>query len=225
MSIGWIIGRPPLTVIRMSRLQRCDHCQSLTHKISLKPNLFCSVKILQTHLGIFYSLERVRGVEPLSSAWKAEVIPLYDTRNVAYFTKNIYNHSMVDKERLRELFGRLGDVDTDTPEGIEELTRNSGIEPVYVNELVTRALENAIEIDCDNNQKLLFRYLDSYTGIKKGDWPSNDEEWQIDKHMETCHNPICQRLNQISIWDKHLDGDEMKHRYGAQIEYLRKKSG
>ena len=26
-------------------------------------------------------MERVRGVEPLSSAWKAEVIPIYDTRN------------------------------------------------------------------------------------------------------------------------------------------------
>ncbi|KKT73066.1 MAG: hypothetical protein UW68_C0017G0001, partial [Candidatus Collierbacteria bacterium GW2011_GWB1_44_6] len=26
-------------------------------------------------------MERVRGVEPLSSAWKAEVIPVYDTRN------------------------------------------------------------------------------------------------------------------------------------------------
>lgn len=25
-------------------------------------------------------MERVRGVEPLSSAWKAEVIPLYHTR-------------------------------------------------------------------------------------------------------------------------------------------------
>ena len=26
-------------------------------------------------------MERVRGVEPLSSAWKAEVIPIYDTRS------------------------------------------------------------------------------------------------------------------------------------------------
>jgi hypothetical protein len=27
-----------------------------------------------------FALERVRGIEPLSSAWKAEVMPLYDTR-------------------------------------------------------------------------------------------------------------------------------------------------
>gem|GEM_PF-6327304 len=27
-----------------------------------------------------FVFERVRGVEPLSSAWKAEVIPIYDTR-------------------------------------------------------------------------------------------------------------------------------------------------
>ena len=25
-------------------------------------------------------MERVRGIEPLSSAWKAVIIPLYDTR-------------------------------------------------------------------------------------------------------------------------------------------------
>ena len=29
---------------------------------------------------VFCQLERVRGIEPLSSAWKAEVIPVYDTR-------------------------------------------------------------------------------------------------------------------------------------------------
>lgn len=36
-------------------------------------------------------MERVRGIEPLSSAWKAEVMPLYDTRlgpnlNLKHFT-------------------------------------------------------------------------------------------------------------------------------------------
>ena len=33
---------------------------------------------------IFLDIERVRGVEPLSSAWKAEVIPIYDTRNTKF---------------------------------------------------------------------------------------------------------------------------------------------
>ena len=31
-------------------------------------------------LGDFIYSERVRGIEPLSLAWKAKVIPLYDTR-------------------------------------------------------------------------------------------------------------------------------------------------
>ena len=31
-------------------------------------------------LKIVYDFERVRGIEPLSAAWKAAVIPLYDTR-------------------------------------------------------------------------------------------------------------------------------------------------
>gem|GEM_PF-6576560 len=30
---------------------------------------------------LFMSTERVRGIEPLASAWKAEVLPLYDTRS------------------------------------------------------------------------------------------------------------------------------------------------
>lgn len=32
-----------------------------------------------------FLLERVRGVEPLSSAWKAEVMPIYDTRDSENF--------------------------------------------------------------------------------------------------------------------------------------------
>lgn len=30
-------------------------------------------------------MERVRGVGPLSSAWKAEVIPVYDTRVAIFY--------------------------------------------------------------------------------------------------------------------------------------------
>ena len=29
-------------------------------------------------------LERVAGIEPAASAWKAEVLPLYDTRNIHF---------------------------------------------------------------------------------------------------------------------------------------------
>jgi hypothetical protein len=32
------------------------------------------------------TLERVRGVEPLSTAWKAVVIPIYDTRLISYIS-------------------------------------------------------------------------------------------------------------------------------------------
>lgn len=33
-------------------------------------------------------MERVRGVEPLSSDWKSEVLPIYDTRNSCILTNN-----------------------------------------------------------------------------------------------------------------------------------------
>ena len=36
-----------------------------------------------------FSVERVRGVEPLSSAWKAEVIPIYDTRLTSPYSHGI----------------------------------------------------------------------------------------------------------------------------------------
>ena len=84
--------------------------------------------------------------------------------------------------------------------------------------MVKHALENAQEIDCRTNRQLLFRYLDLYTGNKAGGWPSPDEDWQIFRHMESCYDPICQRLNEISIWDKYLTGQEMKREYGREIE-------
>ena len=34
-------------------------------------------------------MERVRGIEPLSSAWKAEVIPVYDTRVLMHHAPHI----------------------------------------------------------------------------------------------------------------------------------------
>ncbi len=51
----WVTPRQARGVISLSRLAQRDEDAALI-------------------------LERVRGVEPLSSAWKAEVIPLYDTR-------------------------------------------------------------------------------------------------------------------------------------------------
>lgn len=39
---------------------------------------------------LFICSERVRGVEPLSSAWKAEVIPLYDTRRIKFSISNYF---------------------------------------------------------------------------------------------------------------------------------------
>ncbi len=35
-----------------------------------------------SHIGGLFELERVAGIEPASSAWKAEVLPLYHTRCV-----------------------------------------------------------------------------------------------------------------------------------------------
>lgn len=186
-------------------------------------------------------MERVRGVGPLSSGWKPEVIPLYDTRDMAYFIKSPYNHRMTDKETLRKLFGEMGDVDpfleaifgnayldhpddsTNVPDDMKALAKGTGTKVFYFNELVKRALETAQVIDCHTNQGLLLKYLDSYINDTPG--IGFDEHWQIDHHMETCGDEICYALNRISIWDKYLDSKEMKRDYGKRIEHLRKKSG
>jgi hypothetical protein len=48
-----------------------------------------------SHIGSLFELERVAGIEPASSAWKAEVLPLYHTRCIGlaslqtlFFTTN-----------------------------------------------------------------------------------------------------------------------------------------
>ncbi len=41
--------------------------------------------------------ERVRGIEPLASAWKAEVLPLYDTRKVQH---EVYRNTQKDQAKL-----------------------------------------------------------------------------------------------------------------------------
>ena len=44
-------------------------------------------------------LERVRGIGPLASAWKAEVLPLYDTRILKIFNLQIpiFNQILIYK--------------------------------------------------------------------------------------------------------------------------------
>jgi hypothetical protein len=51
-------------------------------------------------------LERVEGIEPSSSAWQADVIPLYDTRIVWYsVVESNYRHLLV-RQRLSHLTNR-----------------------------------------------------------------------------------------------------------------------
>jgi hypothetical protein len=57
------------------------------------------IKTAPSIRGRFYFMERVRGVEPLSSAWKAGVIPIYDTRQsdfrIAIFDLRIINTNLM----------------------------------------------------------------------------------------------------------------------------------
>ncbi len=150
---------------------------------------------------------------------------------------------MADEKELQKLFGKFGDVDptleamfgnayldhpdnsTNVPEEMDALAEGMGTKVYYVNELVKRAIEEAKEIDCHTAQRLLLQFLDAYTGITDGGYPSMAEEWQISRHLRNCGNDICYRLNEISIWDKYLDGEQMEQQYGKVLRTSEKGRG
>ncbi len=85
-----ISGRPVL-----SGLLTLGHAQ-YTITISLRKNLDTECRGSVLHR----SLERVNGFEPSSSAWKAEALPLDDTRIVWWGVMDLNHHGMVTNRRV-----------------------------------------------------------------------------------------------------------------------------
>src|SRR4030042_3208394 len=99
-----------------------------------------------------------------------------------------------------ELAAMFGDTYLDHPDdpALEDGLglRQRGFKAYRINDLLDRAIASAPDISCRQNQRLLVDHLRAVrTQSRRGrllDWEDN---WSVNKHLETCHQPLCHRLN------------------------------
>jgi hypothetical protein len=140
----------------------------------------------------------------------------------------------MDKERLKELFGKFGDrkefleqmfkdAFLDHVDDSEVLLDNDlnktlelhGMKVAYVNHLIERSVEGARILSCDENQKIIINHLKKFIGGEPG--MEFEDGWAVRKHMDTCLNRKCEELDTISLMDKRLTPEQMKISFGNII--------
>lgn len=141
----------------------------------------------------------------------------------------------MDKEKLRQSFGKFGDrkeflermfgsayldyrddSQDNIPSNLQEFAESRGYEVANVGPLVGRAIEQAQEISCEENQTILLKHLKGYIG---GDPDTTFEEiTSTAKHKQTCTNGKCRRIDFIATLDNQLTPEEMKASFGKEIE-------
>ena len=84
-KMGWIVGFEPTasraTIWRASQLRHTHRIKKMACLRGLEPRTYClegscSIQLSYRHI----IMERVMGIEPTRSAWKAEILPLNYTR-------------------------------------------------------------------------------------------------------------------------------------------------
>lgn len=136
----------------------------------------------------------------------------------------------MDKEGLRKLFGRRGDVNQnleqmfgkaylDSPDKSRENLppELQDLNVHNVGDLVERAVESAPIINCQANQSLIIRFLKEYIGGKDTS-VSHEEWWQVVKHMDTCYGESCHELYEMACLDKYLTPEALMETYGEKIK-------
>ena len=87
--MGWIVGFEPTasraTIWRASQLRHTHRIKKMACLRGLEPRTYClegscSIQLSYRHI----IMERVMGIEPTRSAWKAEILPLNYTRKCYY---------------------------------------------------------------------------------------------------------------------------------------------
>jgi hypothetical protein len=141
----------------------------------------------------------------------------------------------MDTERLRKLFGKTGDFNhsastlfgrayLDSPDvtgenidpTIKEITSSLGLACNEVSVLVTKALESALIISCEENQLINARFIQGYiTNTDKG--ITAEQIWSTFKHVDDCQNADCHLLHNMSTWDNILTREEMDRRFGKFV--------
>lgn len=141
----------------------------------------------------------------------------------------------MDKDRLRKLFGKTGDFNhgaatlfgrayLDSPDvtgenidpTLKETASSLGLVCNEVSGLVTKALETAPTISCEENQLINARFVQGYiTNTDEG--ITTEQIWSTFKHIDSCQNTDCHLLHNISTWDNILTPEEMGERFGKLV--------
>ncbi|MFH1971285.1 MAG: hypothetical protein ABIJ05_02780 [Patescibacteria group bacterium] len=141
----------------------------------------------------------------------------------------------MDKEGLRKLFGKPGDFNPaaatifgsaylDSPDvtgenidpTLKKIAGSSGLVCNEVSGLVTKALENAPTISCEENQLINARFIRGFiTNTVEG--ITHEQLWSTFKHIDSCQNADCHLLHNISTWDNILTPEEMNRRFGKHV--------
>lgn len=135
----------------------------------------------------------------------------------------------MNKDKLRELFGKQGDVIPEL-EGMfgeaylnnPDLTKNdipdeiNGSGVFNVGPLLNNAIEQAPTISCTQNQQTIIRFFEEHV-YNKGS-VSHDEWFGVMKHMDTCVIEDCHELYDIVCLDIYLTPKEMREKYGEKFQ-------
>jgi hypothetical protein len=133
------------------------------------------------------------------------------------------------KEKLRELFGNVGDIIPElesmfgntyldspdrTKEGVWPELNATGA--CKINYLIDKVTKEAVETDCHFNQTTVLSFLNGY--ITNQDLVSTNDWWVVIKHMDKCFSSKCKELYEIACKDKYLTPEQMFETYGEIIE-------
>lgn len=141
----------------------------------------------------------------------------------------------MDKEKLRMLFGQTGDFNQgaatvfgstylDSPDvtgknidsALKETVNSLGLACNEVSSLVTKALEAAPAISCEENQLICARFIRGrITNTDEG--ITAEQLWSTFKHADGCQNEDCYLLHNMSTWDNILTREEMGRRFGKFV--------
>jgi len=133
------------------------------------------------------------------------------------------------KEKLRELFGNIGDTVPelksmfgDTYLDSQDKTRDgvwpelNAIGACKINYLIDNAAKEAVETDCRFNQTTVLVFLNGY--ITGQDLVSINDWWAVIKHMDKCVSNKCKVLYEIACEEKYLTPEQIFETYGEIIE-------
>ena len=145
----------------------------------------------------------------------------------------------MDEERnrkLREALGKPGDVSPELadmfggayldhpddtggsriPSELVEISTETGGQFYEISNLLQRAIEAAPAISCEEHQSILLRHLKDFMRLEHSPI-THEEGFATAKHVGSCTNQKCRKINTISTWNNVLTPKGMRDLYGEEI--------